>query len=89
MLLGKMSKKVKKREKVRAIRLKQLLTAAGGFREDCANIMGDDVALLSAQVLVHPHGTYFPQGQMWSTAPVRVDGRWEGGRGPVPGDRAA
>ena len=78
-LLSRVMRKTKRRGKLRANRIKDLLTAAGGFRENCASIMGNDVALLSAQVLAHPHGTYYPTEEMWSTAPVCSGGRWHGG----------
>lgn len=78
-LLAKITKKIKSRGQIRVNRLKQMLTAAGGFREDCARIMGDDVATLSAQVLAHPYGTYYPSEDMWSTAPVLTEDGWEAG----------
>jgi hypothetical protein len=78
-LLAKIMKKLKRRGAIRTNRLKEMLTAAGGFREDCALVMGDDIAVLSAQVLVHPHGTYFPSEDMWSTAPVLAEDGWVGG----------
>ena len=86
-LLSRVMRKTRRRGKLRANRIKDLLTAAGGFRENCASIMGTDVALLGAQVLAHLHGTYFPTEEMWSTPPVFSGDRWQGGI-EIPGKEA-
>jgi len=59
-LLKRVNKICTKRKPVRAFQLKELLTGAGGFRENCDKIMGDNVDLLAEQVLADPFMTIFP-----------------------------
>lgn len=59
-LLKRMKRLVERRKAIRAFQLKELLTAAGGFRENCDNVMGDNVDLMAEQVLADPFMTIFP-----------------------------
>ena len=58
-MLAKLKKAVEKQQPVRAYTLKEILTAAGGFRENCDQVMGDKVDLLAEQVLADPFMTLF------------------------------
>ena len=62
-LIKRMKRLISKRRPVRAFQLKELLTAAGGFRENCDNIMGDKVDILAEQVLADPFMTLYPPEQ--------------------------
>ena len=61
--MKRMKRLVQRRRPVRAFQLKELLTAAGGFRENCDKVMGDNVDLLAEQVLADPFMTIFPPEQ--------------------------
>ena len=78
-ILVKLAKRHKKRDKMRSNSLKQLLTAAGAYRENCGEIMGDEVAMLAAQVLADPFFTCYPDEELWITPPTLIDGKLEGG----------
>ena len=62
-LLKRIKKAVSHTRPVRAFQLKELLTAAGGFRENCDKIMGDNVDLLAEQVLADPFMTIYHPDQ--------------------------
>lgn len=61
--MRRMRRLLNNRRPVRAFQLKELLTAAGGFRENCDTIMGDNVDILAEQVLADPFMTLFPAEQ--------------------------
>ena len=67
--LNTVSKRIAGRKLIRANRLKELLTAAGGFRADCSAIMGDAVELLAQQVLADSFFTVYPEELMWDEVP--------------------
>lgn len=58
---------------MRAQRLKELLTAAGGYRDRCAEVMGDRVELLTQQILADTTFTIYPDDQMYVGEPFRQD----------------
>lgn len=62
-LMKRTKKTAEKQRPLRAFQLKELLTAAGGFRENCDKVMGDNVDLLAEQVMADPFMTIYHPDQ--------------------------
>ena len=58
---------------IRAQLLKELLTAAGGYRDHCGKVMGDRVEMLAEQVVKDTTFTIYPEDQMYVGQPVRQE----------------